>query len=215
MASSRVLYDALVGFIPMSLPPTVRVKLSSEAAGAISITPVVVRDMPARELIEMMLPATGKDTDRVRDMLDAGSIVSGASRLRWVGIEASAAAVDEILATFPDPDPAIPFAPSRCMLAVLLGPYARIELARETASRRRFLSRSSFWDRLIEIARVAGARYYDYSYRDRADCFRVALDRHAISTLRHATRLLPYPALARQVESAALDHADLYVLRLG
>ena len=39
----------------MSLPDTVRVKLSSEAAEYVSITPVVVREMPVRELIEQLL----------------------------------------------------------------------------------------------------------------------------------------------------------------
>src|SRR5574342_259054 len=36
----------------MALPESIRVKLSSEEAGAISITAVVVREMAARELIE-------------------------------------------------------------------------------------------------------------------------------------------------------------------
>ena len=39
----------------MPLPSTVRVKLSSEVAESISITPVVVREIPMRELIEHML----------------------------------------------------------------------------------------------------------------------------------------------------------------
>ena len=41
------------------LPQTVRVKLSSEAAEAIAMTPVVVQELPVRELIEHMLGVTG------------------------------------------------------------------------------------------------------------------------------------------------------------
>jgi len=64
----------------MALPPIVRVKLSSEAAESISITPVVVREMPVRELVEYMLGVTGKDEARIRELLLRGSLVSGASR---------------------------------------------------------------------------------------------------------------------------------------
>ena len=73
----------------MSLPPTVRVKLSSEAAESISITPVVVQEMPVRELVEYMMGVTGKDEARIAELLLRGSLVSGASRFRWVGWEAA------------------------------------------------------------------------------------------------------------------------------
>ena len=69
----------------MALPPTVRVKLSSEAAESISLTPVVVQEMPVRELVEHMLGVTGKDEARIREMLLRGTLVSGASRFRWAG----------------------------------------------------------------------------------------------------------------------------------
>ena len=39
----------------MGLPRTVRVKLSSEAAESITLTPVVVQELPVRELIEHTL----------------------------------------------------------------------------------------------------------------------------------------------------------------
>ena len=69
----------------MALPPTVRVKLSSEAAESISLTPVIVQEMPLRELIEYMLGVAGKDEGRIRELLLRGTIVSGASRFRWSG----------------------------------------------------------------------------------------------------------------------------------
>ena len=72
----------------MALPRRVRVKLSSEAAESISITPVVVQEMPVRELVEHMLGVTGKDEARIRELLLRGTLVSGASRFRWAGWEA-------------------------------------------------------------------------------------------------------------------------------
>ena len=89
----------------MALPATVRVKLSSEAAESISITPVVVQEMPVRELVEYMLGVTGKDEARIRELLLRGSLVSGASRFRWAGWEADLQNLRELLATFPGSRP--------------------------------------------------------------------------------------------------------------
>jgi hypothetical protein len=94
----------------MSLPATVRVKLSSEAAEGISITRVVVQDLPLRDLVEHMLGITGKNEARVRELLLRGTLVSGASRFRWTGWEADLDGLRELLATFPGDDPARPFA---------------------------------------------------------------------------------------------------------
>ena len=56
----------------MGLPQTIRVKLSSEAAEAISVTPVVVQEFALRDLIELMLGMAGKDEARIRELLLRG-----------------------------------------------------------------------------------------------------------------------------------------------
>src|SRR5215212_4987641 len=129
----------------MPLPPTVRVKLSSEAAEAISLTPVVVQELPVRDLVEHILGVTGKDETRIGELLLRGSLVSGASRFRWQGWEADCDAVHTLLATFPDPDPARAFAAGNCVRAVLRGGRQAIELAREAAARKGMFQRASFW----------------------------------------------------------------------
>src|SRR5215831_9669117 len=115
----------------MALPDRIRVKLSSEAAEGISITPVVAREMPLRELVEYMLGVTGKDEARVRELLLRGTLVSGASRFRWSGWEADVAAITELLGTFPDPEPARLFAGENCVRAVLRGGRQPVEIPRE------------------------------------------------------------------------------------
>src|SRR5690348_15504309 len=105
----------------MALPDRVRVKLSSEAAESISITPVVAREMPLRELVEYMLGVTGKDEARIQELLLRGSLVSGASRFRWAGWEAEPQALRDLLGSFPDPEPARPFTPEQCVRAILRG----------------------------------------------------------------------------------------------
>ena len=72
----------------MALPQTVRVKLSSEAAGAITLTPVVAQELAVRDLIEHVLGLAGKDEARIREILLRGTLVSGASRFRWEGFRA-------------------------------------------------------------------------------------------------------------------------------
>lgn len=193
----------------MALPDTVRVKLSSEEAGFISITSVVVRDIPTRELIELMLGVTGKDTGRIHELLLRGTLVSGASRLRWEGWNAERGGIEAVLATFPDPDPKRPFTPGHCVRAVLQGPGCRIELLRDLAGRRRFLRKKSFWDVLIAIALETELDYVEYSYKHRADCYRMAVSLPAAARLRASAGLLKYSTLATQIRAAALNTVDL------
>src|SRR5580704_17886936 len=118
----------------MALPQTIRVKLSSEAAEAISLTPVVVQELAVRDLIEHMLGITGKDEPRIRELLKRGTLVSGASRFRWVGWEADLEGVREVLATFPDADPSRTFVAATCQRATLRGGRQIIEIPREVGT---------------------------------------------------------------------------------
>ena len=149
---------------------TVRVKLSSEAAESISLTPVVVQELPVRELIEHMLGLTGKDEARIRELLLRGTLVSGASRFRWAGWDADVEGVREVLATFPDPDPSRPFAAERCVRAILRGGRQAIEIPREAGARKALFQRETLLGSADGGGRRSGARRYaGYSYRERAD----------------------------------------------
>jgi len=201
----------------MPLPDTIRVKLSSEAAEYISLTPVVVQEMPVRELVEHMLAITGKDETRIRDLLSRGALVSGASRFRWTGMDADPNSLRALLATFPDSDPSRPFAAARCVRAILRGPRQPIGIPREIGARRglrdRIFGRSSFWDRLMGLATSAGPRYGGYSYADRADIYQVTLDGLHAERLREASRLVRYTALEAQIRNTPINSVELYVVR--
>src|ERR1035441_6093790 len=153
----------------MALPQTVRVKLSSEVAEAISITPVVLQELPVRELVEHLLGIAGKDEPRIREMLLRGTLVSGATRFRWAGWEADRERLRGLLATFPDADPARPFAAAGCIRATLRGGRHAIEIPREAAARKSLFQRKTFWDLLMEVVAASGPAYSGYSYRERAD----------------------------------------------
>ena len=197
----------------MPLPDSVRVKLSSEAAESISITPVVVRDIPIRELIEHMLGVAGKDIARIHELLLRGTLVSGASRFRWTGWDAQSDDIGALLATFPDRDPSRPFAEQLCVRAALRAPGRRIEIPREVGIRKPLFRRGSFWDTLMGVAASSELRYVDYSYRDRADCYAAALSVAAVERLRDNARLVKYSTLQEQIRRTNLESVELYVTR--
>jgi hypothetical protein len=197
----------------MALPERIRVKLSSEAAEGISITPVVAQDMLLRELLEYMLGVTGKDEARIRELLLRGTLVSGASRFRWNGWEADVQAVTELLRTFPDPEPGRPFAAERCVRATLRGGRQAIEIPREAGLRKPMFRRSTFWEILVETAAAGVPQYQTYSYKEHADVYQSRLDPPAVERLRGAGRLLTYTTLRDRLQSESFHTADLYVER--
>jgi hypothetical protein len=197
----------------MSLPATIRVKLSSEAAEGISITRVVVQDMPLRDLVEHMLGITGKNEARVRELLLRGTLVSGASRFRWTGWDAELDGLRELLATYPGDDPARPFGAERCVRSVLRGGRQAIHIPREAGARKPLLRRASFWDVLMDLAAAGEVQYLHYSYKDRADCYRFEMPLAAAEKLRAASEALKYSSLREQIQSAGFVWAELYVER--
>ena len=197
----------------MALPQTVRVKLSSEVAEAISITPVVLQELPVRELVEHLLGIAGKDESRIREILRRGTLVSGASRFRWAGWEADLESLRELLATFPDADPARPFAAAGCIRATLRGGRHAIEIPREAAARKSLFQRKTFWDLLMEVVAASGPAYSGYSYRDRADRYLRPFTPAETERVRAAATAARYSALRDQIRSAGFVQAELYVTR--
>lgn len=194
----------------MGLPQTIRVKLSSEAAEAISLTPVVVQELAIRELVEHMLGIAGKDELRVRELLKRGTLVSGSSRFRWAGWEADIDGVREILATFPDADPSRTFDSSRCVRAILRGGRQALEIPREAGERRGLFQRTSFWELLMEAAAAASATYGGYSYRDRADRFLCELTVSDVERIRGGSDAVRYSTLRDQVRIGGFKQLELY-----
>ena len=197
----------------MALPPTVRVKLSSEAAGAISLTPVVARELPIRDLIDHLLAVAGKDEARLREILLRGSLVSGGSRFRWTGWEPDAGNLRELLATFPDPDPSRPFLARDCIRAVLRGGRHALEIPREAADAGGLFRRTTFWEVLMEAVNAIGPAYSGYSYRARADRYLCELHTADADRLRSAAAALRYSALRDRVRSETFTGVELFVTR--
>jgi hypothetical protein len=197
----------------MALPATIRVKLSSEAAGSISLTPVVAQEMPLRDLVEHMLGITGKDERRIRELLLRGTVVSGASRFRWSGWETDAADLLELLATFPDPDPSRAFQAAQCTRVILRGGRQSIEITREAGSRKGLFQRRTFWDLLLEVIAAKAPEYSGYSYRDRQDRYVSEFNHGDMNRLRAARDLVRYSTMRDQLGTVAFTQAEIFVAR--
>jgi hypothetical protein len=197
----------------MALPERVRVKLSSEAAEAISLTRVVVQEMPFHELIDVLLGIAGKDSARVQELLLRGSVVSGASRYRWDGWAVGAEELADALRAFPDPEPQRTFVPDACVRAVLHTSRASLDIPREAAAKKGLLRRTSFWDRLLSVIMAAAPAYRTYSYRDRADVYGARLDDAANASIREAAPLIRYATLRDRVAAQTFDTIDLLTRR--
>ena len=197
----------------MALPQTVRVKLSSEVAEAISITPVVVQELAVRELVEHLLGIAGKDERRFRERLLRGTLGSGAARVRGAGWEADIESLRELLATFPDADPARPFAAAGCIRATLRGGRHAIEIPRQAAARKSLFQRTTFWDALMEVVGASHPAYSGYSYRERADRYLREFSAAEAERVRAAAATVRYSALREQIRSVGFARAELYVTR--
>ena len=194
----------------MQLPETVRVKLSSEAAGAISITPVVVQELSMRELMDRVLGVVaGKEEARIREILLRGSLVVGASRFRWQGWEPDLPSLRALLDTFPDPNPSRAFAAEHCVCAILRGGRQAVEIPREAAIQKRLLQRHSFWDLMMEVVAAAELRYGGYSYRERADRYLRDFTAAEVQKIHAGSSRVKYSTLREQILRTAFQHAEL------
>jgi hypothetical protein len=197
----------------MALPETIRVKLSSETAEAISTTPVVVQELALRELVEHMLGVAGKDEPRIREMLLRGTLVSGASRFRWAGWEAEPESLHALLTTFPDAEPDRPFRADGCIRAVLRGGRQTVELPREALMRKSMFQRTSFWEAFLAVVEEAACQYAGYSYRDRADRFLRELSLAEAARIREAAEKVKFSTLRDRISSVAFASVELFVTR--
>jgi hypothetical protein len=183
------------------------VKISSEAASGIDLSPVRIHDIGLQELVERMLPLTSKHPARILEILRRGTFTSGSSRLRWEPVDPDLRELEDVLAAFPDADPERAFDPHLCEQVGI----GTLLIPRELGERKRLFEKQSFWNVLMDLAGTP--RYLDYSYRERADVYRAELSLGAQSAIREASRKLRHPRLAEHVQAIELNVLDLYLPR--
>ena len=177
----------------MPLPDPIPVKYTEEEAEFLSIRPVVRQTFRIHELLDMVLSVTGKDAERIRKILQSGTVVFHFFRYRWEGFAAEPAELAAALGQFPDADPSRPFAISACT-AVLLetGSQTPPEWKKEDAESRRWLRRKTFWKYLTEITATEPPAYASYSYERKGDVYALPMDGgRAEAIAQAASTLLP------------------------
>ncbi len=201
----------------MGFPEKIAIRFTEEEADYISMRPIRRQAFTAEELVGMILTATGKHPERIREILRAGTLVYNMYRYWWERLDVEPEAVAEILSRFPDADPTRVFRAEECVAVLLesggqqlvaapalpaLSPPRRaegsavegvtFEVGRDTASRKRLFRSRSFWDCLLDLVPQGGTGpvYQDYSYARRADVYALSLTPEQIGALaRDAARL--------------------------
>ncbi|HXN29492.1 MAG TPA: hypothetical protein VN902_20375 [Candidatus Acidoferrales bacterium] len=181
----------------MPLPETIAVKYTEEEAEYLSMRPLVRQTFRAAELVDMIVQVAGKDSARVQQILRAGTIVFHSFRYWWQGFDPDAVALAEILARYPDAEPARSFRAADCVEVVLESsgspPRHSLRITKESATKasplqkiaRALRNKPSFWQVLMNFAEEARPRYREYSYTRRADLYSIALTPAQTARLAH------------------------------
>jgi hypothetical protein len=193
----------------MALPESIPVRYTEEEAGYVSFRPLVRQKFLLSELLDMVLSVTGKEPQRIRQILRSGTVVFHFYRYWWEGFAVDEAELEALLARFPDPNPARPFRIEECALAVLEDrsspPRFSVEIERAAAARTGLFRRRSFWDALHAAAASGPVAYHGYSYSRRADVYRLELGSEAQAALIAAAARTPR-SLRRDL--TAVEHAS-------
>jgi hypothetical protein len=180
--------------------------------------PLVRQTFSASELVDMIVQVAGKDSARVQQILRAGTIVFHSFRYWWPPFDPDPAALAEILAKYPDADPARPFRPADCHEVILESsgspPRHSLSITKESAAKssplrkiaRALRRQPSFWQILMNVAEEFRPRYREYSYTRRADLYSIALTPAQIARLtQKAARHAPRPLRAEILEPPAIS----------
>lgn len=182
---------------------TIAVRYSEDLAQYADLRPVVRQPMTLEELLGLVLATTGKHPGRVRAHLRSGACTYNIYRYWWEGFEIDDAALDALLARFPDPDPARRFQAAACLWVRLADgqepkPHT-LTVERAQAAPRRWFRPESYWGFLMALATSKGLAYRDYSYYHRADLYRAELTALDRALLLHQARRLAPRALAERL----------------
>jgi hypothetical protein len=203
----------------MPLPESIAVKYTEDEAGSISMRPLVRQTFRSSEFVDMIVRVAGKDLHRIQQIIRSGTIVFHSYRYWWQGFEADPAALAEILARYPDPDPARPFRPENCIAIDLeTGDATRrqsLKVRRDVQRRGWFRSRT-LWDALLELARENPPAYREYSYALRADIYVLHPSPAALASLAQvAEKLAPRALRAQLAVLPAISQIVFVVPRAG
>jgi hypothetical protein len=199
----------------VALPGTIPVRYSDEEAGYVSLRPIVRQAFSAHELLDMVLRVTGKDAERVRQILRSGTIAYHYHRYWWAGFEAGETELGEALARFPDADPAREFHAEECSAVVFesggVGAREIVRIERGAASQTRWFRPRSLWDAVLAPTFATAPRYGDYSYEWSADVFQRDLTEEEADDLEAEAAKLAPRALRKMLGGLTAARCALFI----
>ncbi|OLE16991.1 MAG: hypothetical protein AUG83_00935 [Acidobacteria bacterium 13_1_20CM_4_57_11] len=171
----------------MPLPENIALRFTEEDAGYVTVRPVVKQTFRLAELADMVVSVTGRNVPRVQQIFRAGTVVYNGYRYWWDGFVSNEIEVAELLARFPDDDPARRFTAAQVTsVALEIGGGTQrslVGLARDEASAKKMFQKQSSWEILLTAAKDSTPRYEQYSHAERADVFRVHLSFEVAASL--------------------------------
>jgi hypothetical protein len=194
---------------PMPVPDVIPVRRTEEDAGYVSFRPVVRQNFPLNELLGLVLGVTGKQPDRVRQILRSGSVSFHSFHYSWEGFQPEEEELASLLARFPDSDPLRVFRAEACTVVLVEGgapPRLLLDLERAAVDRKRLLRRRSFWGALLSAAAQGPLAYGGYSYQWRADIYRLLLEEKRSAALSATAQSLAPRDMRRHLR--AFDRAS-------
>jgi hypothetical protein len=163
----------------MPLPEIIPVRYAEDEAGFMSMSPVVDQPFRLSELADMVVSVVGKDSEKVRQVFQTGTVLYNGYRYRWQPVDAENAEIEKLIAHLPEDDPSRPFEASK-VTAILFesgGGTQRnlVEITQKEAGEKKLLGRNSPWDVLRSFAESSPPHYEKYSNARKADLYRVTL----------------------------------------
>jgi len=187
----------------MPLPETIAMRFTEEDAGYVTVRPVVKQTFRLAELADMVVSVTGKNVPRVQQIFRAGTVVYNGYRYWWDGFSSHENEIVELLALFPEDDPARLFNPAEVTAVSLeIGGGAErslVGIARREAWAKRLFQKRSPWEILLTAAKDSTPRYEKYSQAERADIYRVHLSPEMAAALLKQLREASPRALRKQL----------------
>ncbi len=163
----------------MPIPELIPVRYAEDDAGYVSMRPVVKQVFRPNELADMVISVVGKEADRVRKILQSGTVLYNGYRYWWDGLALEPQEIEALLLQFPDDEPSRAFDPSQAtaILFEMGGGTQRnlVEITIREASEKKLLSRTTPWDVLTRFVAANPPRYEKYSHARRADLYRLTL----------------------------------------
>jgi hypothetical protein len=150
---------------------------------------------------------------KLAKVLQRGSLISGASRLRWDGFAVEEDEIEAAVVALPGDDPTIAFDIGRCSTIRFRGYQTTFEILRKDAIRKGLLHRKSLLDLVGDLSGKHPPQYKRFDYQRGEDIFRISFEGDRAAILLPLLRHLPRNQTIRQLAAEGLHAIEFFQRR--